>query len=225
MTIGFIESPRFPDEIAAWLQGGRGSLTIVSETYGGYEYRNSPWRYPRGRWNVGSAFRTAAAGGVALSMQDLYNFWLNCIGQLNGFRLFAPLDNNDETHGVLGTTGLAVASTTAYQMYKNPTSGSNSVQVKVLKPIAASESRNNVMLPAIKVYNNGVLQTLTTDYTIGTTGVITFTSQPTVGHTLTWTGYYDIPVRFSKDFPDIGLDDSGALYVWEGLELLELKNL
>jgi uncharacterized protein (TIGR02217 family) len=226
MTIGFLESPRFPDEIAAWLQGGRGSLTIVTETYGGYEYRNSPWRYPRGRWNIGAALRTAAAAGVSLSMQDLYDFALNCIGQLNGFRLFAPLDQSDAGHGVLGTTGLAVSATTAYQMYKNVTSGNNSVQLKVLKPVATADTRNNVAIPAMKIYNNGVLQTVTTDYTINAaTGVVTFTSQPTVGHTLTWVGYYDIPVRFNKDFPDIGLDDSGALYAWDSVELIELKNL
>jgi uncharacterized protein (TIGR02217 family) len=46
--------------------------------------------------------------------------------------------------------------------------------------------------PTIKVA--GTTQTVTTDYTISASGLVTFTSAPT--GSLTWTGTFDVPVRF-----------------------------
>ncbi len=47
--------------------------------------------------------------------------------------------------------------------------------------------------PVIKV--DGVTKTVVTDYTI-TNGVVTFTSPPANDKPLTWTGEFDVPVRF-----------------------------
>jgi len=59
--------------------------------------------------------------------------------------------------------------------------------------------RREIYLPAttpiIKV--NGVV---TTALTIDAAGLVTFTSAPTSGHALTWTGEFDIPVRFDTDY-------------------------
>ena len=216
--MAFIESPRFPDEIAAWLVGGRGFKTIIVETYGGDEFRNAAWSIARGEWDVAEALRTIPDKSL-FPVKSLYSFFMNARGQLNAFRVTAPFDNYTESGGVgvLGSTGLAVAATTAYQMYKNYVSGSQSYQMPVLKPTNSPD--------AVQVYKNGVLQTLTTDYTIDlTTGIVTFTSQPSIGVTLRWVGYYDIPVRFGGDLPNIGLDSSGALTNWNGLKLIEVRN-
>jgi len=209
----FIETPRFPDEIAAWLVGGRGFLTIVTETGGGNEYRNSPWEMARGVWDVSAALRTIPDGS-AFAMKTLYQYFLVARSQLYGFRLKAPYDNTDDGGGVLGATGLAVAATVAYQMFKNITVSPITYQQIVQKPVGSS----------IKIYDNGSLRTLTTHYTIdATTGIVTFASQPTVGHALTWTGGYDIPVRFGGDLPQIGREATGALASWQGLKLVEIR--
>ncbi len=47
--------------------------------------------------------------------------------------------------------------------------------------------------PVIKV--DGVTKTVATDYTI-TNGVVTFTTPPANNKPLTWTGEFDVPVRF-----------------------------
>ncbi len=47
--------------------------------------------------------------------------------------------------------------------------------------------------PVIKV--DGVTKTVTTDYTISN-GLVTFTSPPANAKPLTWTGEFDVPVRF-----------------------------
>ena len=72
---------------------------------------------------------------------------------------------------------------------------------------------------------NGVPKTITTDYSIdATTGIVTFVSQPSVGAPLTWTGEFDVPVRFGADTPTMGPDGSGAMYDWAQLSLIEIRN-
>ena len=45
-------------------------------------------------------------------------------------------------------------------------------------------------LGAPQIYVNGVLKTLTTDYTISATGKVTFVVPPPLGQAVTWTGTY-----------------------------------
>jgi uncharacterized protein (TIGR02217 family) len=54
--------------------------------------------------------------------------------------------------------------------------------------------------PVIK--DNGVVKTLTTHYTIGPTGIITFLSAPAAGHALTWSGSFYYRCRFKNDEQD-----------------------
>lgn len=217
--MAFLESPSFPPEISAWLVGGGGFNTIIAQTYGGDEYRNQQWAYELGEWDIAEALRVidgnASTALAALAYQGLRNLFKVSRGMWGGFRVKIFDDYQDEGHGVLGATGLAVASTLAYQMFKNYASGSGTYQRKIAKPVVG----------ATKVYNNGVLQLLTTDYTIDESlGLVTFTSQPTVGHALTWTGQFDTPCRFGGDLPKNGLDTSGGAYNWQGLKLVELRN-
>lgn len=52
---------------------------------------------------------------------------------------------------------------------------------------------------SIVVKDNGVVKTLTTDYTIGATGLIHFVTAPVSGHALTWTGSFYYRCRFMED--------------------------
>jgi len=51
--------------------------------------------------------------------------------------------------------------------------------------------------PVIEV--DGVTMTVTTDYTISASGLVAFTSPPANNKLLTWTGEFDVPVRFDTD--------------------------
>lgn len=213
--MAFIESPRFPDALSYWMEGGRGFQTVVTETYGGNEYRNAAWSQARGEWQAkGEALRSLQSGSSEYYV-PLRNLFRVCRGQLNGFRFKDWFDYKDDGAGVLGTTGLAVGATLAYQMFKNYSVSPATYQQKVLKPVAST----------IKVYVDGVLQTLTTDYTLdATAGVVTFVSQPTVGKALTWTGEFDIPVRFASDVPRLGPDSTGGMLDWAQLRVIEIRN-
>lgn len=52
---------------------------------------------------------------------------------------------------------------------------------------------------AVSIYNNGVLQTAGSAYSVDNTGVVTFVSPPVAGHTLTVTGSYYKLCRFADD--------------------------
>ena len=52
---------------------------------------------------------------------------------------------------------------------------------------------------AALIYVNGVLQTLTTHYSIGLTGLVTFVAAPANAISVTWTGSYYWRVRFNQD--------------------------
>ena len=74
---------------------------------------------------------------------------------------------------------------------------------------------------------NGVTQTLTTHYTIGSTGIITFVSPPTTGHAITVTGEFDVPVRFNTPKLDLTINENniaeiGSLPIREVIGTAEL---
>jgi uncharacterized protein (TIGR02217 family) len=48
--------------------------------------------------------------------------------------------------------------------------------------------------PVIKINN-----VITTAYTISSSGLVTFTTAPATGQQLTWSGEFDVPVRFDSD--------------------------
>jgi uncharacterized protein (TIGR02217 family) len=55
---------------------------------------------------------------------------------------------------------------------------------------------------APQIYVNGLLKTLTTDYTISATGLVTFVLSPANGLAITWTGSFYYRCRFLNDAID-----------------------
>lgn len=55
---------------------------------------------------------------------------------------------------------------------------------------------------APSIYINGALQTLTTNYTISASGMVTFVTAPATGAVLTWTGAFYYRCRFLADSID-----------------------
>jgi hypothetical protein len=58
----------------------------------------------------------------------------------------------------------------------------------------------NVTVTGLKV--NGSLKSLGTDYSVSSTGVVTFASAPANGYTLTWAGTFQYLCRFKSDSVD-----------------------
>src|SRR6266404_7316909 len=100
MTIAFLESPRFPDELAAWATGGRGFNTTVVQTYGGDEYRNAAWTQRLGRWDIANALRVANPAIATYNAAVLVDFLNVVLGRLGAFRFQDPRDHTDGGAGV-----------------------------------------------------------------------------------------------------------------------------
>lgn len=63
---------------------------------------------------------------------------------------------------------------------------------------AFTESVSNIAAAPL-IYKAGVLQTVTTDYTVNATGLVTFTAAPANGAALTWSGTYYLRCRFDVE--------------------------
>ncbi len=201
---GFIETTNLPDEFTFWAQGGRGWKTTVVETYGGEEYRNEAWTRTKGEWSLQEALR---------STNPLSSFYIGTVtrfarvarGQLGGFRF---RDWQDYKNDDAGGSGVFIAiDATHFQMYKRYVIDATWIYDQIIvKPRAAYGT-----YPGIVITGGGSL-----DYT---TGIVTG------GAPTAWVGYYDVPVRFDDDIPDVGMLTDGTYYNWNDCRVVELKNL
>jgi uncharacterized protein (TIGR02217 family) len=130
--MSFIETPRFPDEVAAWMQGGEEFLTDIVMVNSGSEQRNSVWSVPLRRYSLSNGLRTVA------NAQSTKAFFRAVGGRANGFRVKDILDYNvDVTTGVMGAAGVGTGTPT-YQLYKNYIIGGSTSQGAIKKPVAGT---------------------------------------------------------------------------------------
>lgn len=131
--MSFIESPRFPDEVSAWMQGGEEFLTDIVMVNSGAEQRNMVWSNPLRRYSLSNGMRTIA------NAQATKAFFRAVGGRANGFRVKDIFDfDADHTTGILGT-GLGTGLPT-YQLAKNYVSGSVTSTANIVKPVAGTVS-------------------------------------------------------------------------------------
>lgn len=210
--MAFLETPRFPDAIAFNAQGGPGYLTAVVTVSSGLEQRNSLWSFGRMSWDVGQVTKPLSQYGALIA------FFRAVGGKRDSFRF---KDFSDFTHsmpagsgasGVLGLTGLGDGATTVFQMYKNYPTGALTDQRPIRKPISGT----------CAFFDNGSPVSPTVDYT---TGLVTFGSPPVTAHALTWTGQFDVPMRFDIDemkYRIVNRQGNGELLVdWLSIPLIE----
>lgn len=197
----FIETPRFPEEVSAWAEGGPEFNTIINEMIGGVEQRNSMWLYPLGKWNVGAGLRKLSNAQATIA------FHRAMMGRAIGFRLQDPMDYSCDI-----TAGVVTGAGTTFQLWKNYLSGSTTSTRKIVKPVASG----------FVLKNSGVALVLTTDYTLDTTtGIVTTATSKTAAN-LTWSGTFDVPVRFDDDWLKLRFDEGGLLQ-YNNIMLQELR--
>ena len=159
--MSFVESPRFPDDIAYNAQSGPMYSTDVVAVASGFEKRNQNWSAARLRFDVGFT-RTQA------QLDALVAFFHAMKGRALGFRI---KDHSDYSATAAdGRIGTAVGDGTPgpHQLRKRYTSGSNTTDRDITKPVS------------VAVYRDGVLKTLTTHYTLDiTTGEVTWVHDAT----------------------------------------------
>jgi uncharacterized protein (TIGR02217 family) len=204
----FLESPRFPDNIAFGAVVGPTYLTVVNTVYSGRDGRIPAWTQSRIRFDVGRRTMNAA------DTSALDAFFRAVKGRAYGFRIKDWTDySTTAAQGVLLTTG----TTGVYQLAKQYVTGALSENRLIQKPVVGT----------VAVYKNGT--SITSGLTLDTTtGLVTISPTPSGGDVLTWSGQFDVPVRFDADeMKKQIMDRNGAggdlLVDWDSIPIIEIR--
>lgn len=199
--MSFVESPRFPDTIAFSAQGGPGFSTNVVTLASGFEARNINWSQTRYEFDLAIPPRDQT------EVNEINAFFRNMQGKALGFRFRDWSDfeaMNAPTESI---------TTTEFQLLKSYVSGSYTNTRAIKKPVPGT----------VVVYVGGTEQT--SGFTLDTaTGVITFSSAPS--GTVTWSGQFDVPVRFDTDTLQWRVIDKSLdslMYQADKLPLVEVR--
>lgn len=173
-------------EYAPGVKGGpEFATTIIENPFSGIRQAAVTRLDAIGRWSIDYQLLSEEA------LRNLHKFF-NCrYGMARGFRFKAPIFNQ-----VTGETfGTGDGAKTQFGLYITDTSAGVSNAKRIVKPVAGGltyDTRPN----SVTIYKNGVAATATVS---STTGIVTFPTAPAAGVVLTWTGSYDLPVRFGTD--------------------------
>jgi uncharacterized protein (TIGR02217 family) len=180
----FIESPRFPVDISYGSSGGPGFRTLVFSGHGSYEQRDIAWDVAKARYNVGYGIRDTS------DMNIVRAFFYEMRGRAIGFR-YKDWSDYTLTDENIGTGDGADAT---WQIIK--TYGATNPYVRTIKKIVAGTL--SVKVNGSTVALGGGSSQVSANLN---TGILTFGASviPALGHAITVTCEFDVPVRFDTD--------------------------
>lgn len=159
--------------------------TKIKRAVSGKELRAAFMAYPL--WTFKLSYEALRAGLAGTEKATLMGFGLARQGSFDSFLYDNPADNS-VTAMPFGTGD---GTTAAFQLTRAIGAGG----------FTFTEPVQNVN-GSPGIYVAGVLKTLTTHYTISSTGMITFVTPPTAGQALTWSGAFYYRCRFLNDAAD-----------------------
>lgn len=200
--MAFLETPRFPENIAYGAVGGPMFQTVIAST-SARESRDGRWSYPRHAWDVSQGVKSQADFAVVRS------FFMVARGRHHGWR-FKDWADFSATHA----DGRVLALTaTTFQLVKRYSAGAASQDRLIKKPVHGG---------TIEVKVSGVVTAHTLDTT---TGIVTIASAPAAAN-VTWAGEFDVPMRFDTDKLDARIEArnrrAGLLHVWDAIPIIEI---
>lgn len=182
-----IPAYRLPEYIERGSQFGPAFRNIVHEAISGNEQRDIQWTKSKRVGNLSYGLQTSA--DPMGDFRAILAMFLAHFGSMYPFR-FRDWSDYTATNEVFGTgdgskTQFQLTMTYDPQYILLGTEGSF-FYVRAITLLAST--------PVIKIDN-----VVTTAYTISSSGVVTFTTAPAAGKQLTWSGEFDVPVRFDTD--------------------------
>lgn len=172
MTVPFLETPRFPDDLSFWAQGGVSFNTTVTGSASGREQRNSLWAFGRAQFDLQNVLRTTTGVANAYSVQYIRNFFRVCKGQAYAFRFRDWTDYQDEGGGIMGAPVTSLIAPSTPTGYGNGTPTAQLYKKYSLPPLV---DYRIVQKPYIvSLYRNGTLLTGLQATLDTTTGLVTF---------------------------------------------------
>jgi len=204
-----VDLVRLPINIESGAQGGPGYKTTVLAAVSGIEQRTADWDNCRGKWDIGYGIKGMSDLAIVIAL------FRACMGKAYAF-LFRDWTDYSATNEAFGT-GDGVE--TEYQLIKTYSSLNY-----VTSTVVRSYVRNitQPLASALVVKANGSTVN-PSDYDLLSDGIISFDTAPATGVALTWTGEFDVPVRFDIDDLPVTVDmtDFGRIRGIRIVEVLE----
>lgn len=176
--------------------------TKTQRAVSGNEARASMAAYPLWTFNLSYEF---LRHGASTELRQMLGFFLARKGSFDSF-LFADPEDNAVTNQNFGT---GTGGQTQFQLMRTFGYGAGCTFDEPVQNVNA--------LTNIKV--NGVTKTLTTEYTVSATGLVTFVTPPDNALPITWTGSYYYRCRFTKDVSEF-TKFMHNLFELKGLEMV-----
>lgn len=185
---------RFPLEVALGARGGPERLTDVVTLRSGAEERNSRWADSRRRYNAGYGVKSRA------DMLAVLAFFEERRGRFHAFLWRDGLDNSSHPTGGVPTPadqviGAGDGTRKSFALTKTYGQGFDPYRRPITKPVAGS----------VRVAVAGVERSAGQFTVDSLTGLVTLTSAPATGASVTAGFLFDVPVRFDTDRLDIDL--------------------
>lgn len=182
-----IPAYRLPEHIERGSEFGPEFKNVIQEAISGNEQRFAQWGRCRGTGNV--AWGLKYSSDPEGDFKAIISMWRAHYGSLRPFRFkdWSDYIAADEVFGTGDGTETEFQLTMTYDPSLKLLGVPGSLFY--VRPITLLAST-----PVIKKNN-----VVTTAYTISSSGLVTFTSAPANGNQLTWSGEFDVPVRFDTD--------------------------
>jgi uncharacterized protein (TIGR02217 family) len=165
--------------------------TVIHQAVSGKESRSAFMSFPI--WNFTLCYEVLRADVAYNELKQIMSFYNERQGSYDSFLYNDKYDNTVTNQGF----GTGTGSQTKFQLVRN--------LYNWIEPV-----QNVQGTPTIK--KNGTALIAGTDYTIGDTGIVTFTVAPNLGDALTWEGLFYYRVRFVNDTQDF---DQFMYNLWE----------
>ena len=178
---------RLLDSVAYGSEFGQEFSTNIVQLRSGFERRNINWSAPLAKYSV--------IYGALLEEDHILvrNAHMSCFGSAIGFRFKDELDYTATDEPI----GVGTGSSQSLQLTKTYSFGPLDLVRDIKKPVSAT------------IFADGVEISSTLDTT---TGIVTFTA--TVSTDITWSGEFDVPVRFDSDRLDCQpINKSGGKFI------------
>jgi uncharacterized protein (TIGR02217 family) len=185
-----IPAYRLPERIERGSGFGPAFRNVIQEAISGNEQRFAQWTKCRGVGDLSYGLLTSS--DPVGDFMAILAIWRAHFGSLYPFR-FKDWSDYTATDELFGE-GDGVE--TDFQLVKTY----DPSQILLSTPGSLFSGRSISLLvgtPTIEI--DGTPQTPVTDYTIGGTGVVSFVDPPADESELTWSGEFDVPVRFDMD--------------------------
>lgn len=182
-------------------QGGPFYQTLVMSTPSRAETRLSQTSRHFRKWKLPLTDKSL------VQMQALEQFIIATRGKMNGFRFLDKRDYTATNEPLTYTSGTTVQLIKTYNMYG----------VTEVRPIRKPQTG---VVP-LTLQRDGAAWISAGNWSLNTTtGIVTFTADQT-GHVFTWSGQFDVPVRFDVDEMQATWEDFDVLS-WDSVDILEI---